>query len=286
MSMSELVRVLLLAVIQGIAEFLPVSSSGHIVVLDELLKRSLGDLGHAQENVMLNVTLHLGTLGAILVVYRKDLWGIWRRPRLCLQLILATIPAGVIGVVYKKQIEATFENPLMVACGWTVAAGLMWFSQRVGRGQRNLESLNEIDAWVIGLFQAVALVLRGASRSGSTISGGLFMGLKREDAAAFSFFAAIPAIGGAVAMKALPLVKHLVRGSDSSAAAAGDPFGGYSPLVLLIGALVSFAVGLVSLRWLLKIITTRGLDWFVYYLLTVAALTFAWQAYEFYAPAP
>src|SRR5215831_16010203 len=133
MSLSELVRVLLLAVIQGIAEFLPVSSSGHIVVLDELLKRWLGDLGQAQENVMLNVTLHLGTLGAILVVYRKDLWGIWRRPRLCLQLVLVTIPAAAVGYYFKDQIEATFNKPLVVACGWTVAAGLMWFSQRVGR---------------------------------------------------------------------------------------------------------------------------------------------------------
>lgn len=281
MSVNELVRVLLLAVIQGIAEFLPVSSSGHLVVLDQFLQRWLGDL--KQENVVLNVTLHLGTLGAILLVYRKDLWGIWRRPRLCLQLVLATIPAAVIGVLFKKQIEATFEKPLVVACGWVVTAGLLWFSQRLGRAERRLDSLNEGDAAVIGLFQALALVFRGVSRSGSTIAGGLFMGLKREDAATFSFFVAIPAIGGAVAMKALPLVKLLVGRGDASAVSSAELLGGYSPVVLLIGATVSFVVGLVSLRWLLKIITERGLNWFVYYLLTVATLTFAWQAFEFFS---
>lgn len=275
---NELIRVLILAVIQGIAEFLPISSSGHIVVLDQLLKRWLGDLDQEQENVILNVTLHLGTLGAILVVYRKDLWGIWRRPRLCFQLILATIPAAVIGYFFKKQIEATFNSPLVVACGWTVAAGLMWTSQRVGRAERGMESLNERDAIVIGFFQSLALVLRGASRSGSTISGGLFLGLKREAAATFSFFIAIPAIAGAVGMKALPVVKHLIKGGPSEGVLT-DPFGGYNPMVLLMGAAVSFVVGLISLRWLLKIITQRGLDWFVYYLLAAAALTFAWQAF-------
>lgn len=277
MQINELVRVLLLAVIQGIAEFLPVSSSGHIVVLDQFLARWLGDL--KQENVVLNVTLHLGTLGAILIVYRKDLWGIWRRPRLCLQLILATIPAATIGVLFKKQIEATFEKPLVVACGWVVTAGLLWFSQRMGRAERRFDSLNEVDACVIGLFQALALVFRGVSRSGSTIAGGLFMGLKREDAATFSFFVAIPAIGGAVAMKALPLVKLLLRG-EMSATSSAELLGGYSPLVLLVGAAISFLVGLVSLRWLIRIITERGLNWFVYYLLAAATLTFAWQAYE------
>ena len=290
MSLDGLLKVVLLAVIQGIAEFLPISSSGHLVVLDKLYQRLFGVTGVAQENVVLTVTLHIGTLLAILVVYRKDLWGIWRKPRLCLAIVLATVPAAVLGMLFKKQIEATFEMPLVVACGWVVTAGLLWYGQRLGRNECTLEELTLVDALVIGCFQAVSAIFRGVSRSGSTIAGGLFRGLRREAAASFSFLIAIPVTAGAAVVKAAPLVKLLlVRMSLLPATSAPSSeelsqlFGGYSPLVLVIGALISFVVGLVSLRWLLRIITQRGLNWFVYYCLIAATLTFAWQGYEYFA---
>jgi undecaprenyl-diphosphatase len=290
MSLDGLIKVLLLAVVQGIAEFLPISSSGHLVVLDKLYQRLFPSAGAEQENVVLTVTLHLGTLAAILVVYRNDLWGIWRKPRLCLAIVLATIPAAVLGIVFKKQVEATFEMPLVVACGWVVTAGLLWFSQRVGRNARPLEELTFADALIVGSFQAVSALFRGVSRSGSTISGGLFTGLRRDAAASFSFLIAIPVTAGAALLKGLPLIKLLLvrlhmlpvaRGP--STAEVAEMLGGYSPLVLVLGAVTSFVVGLVSLRWLLRIITQRGLNGFVYYCLTAAVLTFAWQGYEFFA---
>ena len=290
MSPDGLVKVLLLAVVQGIAEFLPVSSSGHLVVLDQLYQRLFPTDGRDQENVVLTITLHLGTLAAILVVYRHDLWGIWRRPRLCLAIVVASIPAAVVGLLFKEQIEATFTKPLVVACGWVVTAALLHYGQRLGRNARRLEELSLLDAVVIGCFQAVSACFRGVSRSGSTISGGLFMGLRREAAAAFSFLIAIPVTGGAALLKARPLLKLLfvqlhvlpVEKGPTTAEVA-EMLGGYSPLVLMIGAATSFVVGLVALRWLLRIITQRGLNWFVWYCLVVAALTFAWQGYEYLA---
>jgi undecaprenyl-diphosphatase len=290
MSPDGLIKVLLLAVVQGIAEFLPISSSGHLVVLDKLYQRLFGGADVVQENVVLTVTLHIGTLAAILVVYRHDLWGIWRKPRLCLAIVLATIPAAVLGILFKKQVEATFEMPLVVACGWIVTAGLLWSSQRLGRNTRPLEELTFADALVIGSFQAVSALFRGVSRSGSTISGGLFTGLRRDAAATFSFLIAIPVTAGAALLKGVPLIKlllvrvHLLpvaRGPSSAEVA--EMLGGYSPLVLVLGATTSFVVGLVALRWLLQIITRRGLNGFVYYCLAAAALTFAWQGYEFFA---
>lgn len=290
MSLDGLVKVLLLAVVQGIAEFLPVSSSGHLVVLDKLYERLFGSADAVQENAILTITLHVGTLAAILVVYRNDLWGIWRKPRLCLAIVLATIPAAVLGILLRKQVEATFQMPLVVACGWLVTAGLLRFGQRLGRNERPLDELTLADALVIGCFQAISALFRGVSRSGSTISGGLFTGLTRDAAAAFSFLIAIPVTAGAALVKAGPLIKlllvnlHMLK---TESAPSPDEitrlFGGYSPLVLVIGVAVSFVVGLVSLRWLLRIISRRGLDIFVYYCLIVSALTFAWQGYEFFA---
>src|SRR5262249_25215763 len=264
MSLDGLFKVLFLAVVQGIAEFLPVSSSGHLVVLDKLYQRFSGNANLEQENIVLNVALHVGTLALILVVYRKDLLALWRKPRLCLAIVLATIPAAIVAFKLRKYVKATFDMPLVVACGWTVTAGLLWYGQRLGRREHSLDDLTLIDALKIGCFQALALLFRGVSRSGSTIAGGLFTGLRREAAQSFSFLIAIPAIAGAAVVEGAPLVKMLLirmGALSTESGSAGNEaalLGGYSPLVLVIGALVSFLVGVVSLRWLLRIITQRG----------------------------
>jgi undecaprenyl-diphosphatase len=283
MTLNEFIQVMLLAVVQGIAEFLPISSTGHLVVIGKLLERWLGDPhAAAKKNVVLDLMLHVGTLGSILVVYRKELWGIWRRPKLCLAVVLATIPAAVAGVALKKYIEASFEMPIVVACGWVVTAGLLWYLPRRGHGNRPLEELTFGDAIKIGCFQAVSAMFRGVSRSGSTIAGGLSTGLSREAAAEFSFLLAIPVIAGAAVLELAPLFKAYFRGTWDGADGLSVLLGGYSPLALLLGALTSFVVGLISLRWLLRIITRRGLDGFVYYVLTAAILTFLWQGYEYF----
>jgi len=280
MTLNEFMEVMLLAVIQGIAEFLPISSSGHLVVLGKLLERWLGDpAAEEKKNIVLNLALHVGTLASILVVYRKDLWGIWRRPKLCVAVVLATVPATLAYALLKKYVEATFEMPIVVACGWLVTAGLLWYAPRARRGDRPLAELTMGDVVKIGCFQAVSLLFRGVSRSGSTISGGLLTGLSREAAAEFSFLIAIPAVAGGAVLKVLPVAKAYLLGTPA-AADASALVGGYSALALILGTLTSFVVGLISLRWLLKIVVRRGLDGFVYYVLTVSLLTFAWQGYE------
>lgn len=280
MSTEELLQVLLLAVVQGIAEFLPISSSGHLVVLGKLFENWFGS---DRENVVLTVTLHVGTLASLLVVYRRDLWVIWRRPRLCLAIVLATIPAAVLGIALKKYVEQTFEMPLVVAFGWLVTAGFLWSAQKFGSNARPLEELTMRDALIVGSFQAVSALFRGVSRSGSTISAGLYTGLRRDAAATFSFLIAIPVTAGAALVKAAPLIKLAIRGPGDSGETFATYLGGYSPLALLLGALTSFVVGLVSLRWLIRIIAQRGLNWFVGYCLVVSILTFAWQGYLYFA---
>jgi len=276
MSFEELLQVLVLAVVQGIAEFLPISSSGHLVVLGKLFEHWFG---HDRENVVLTVTLHVGTLASILVVYRRDLWVIWKKPRLCAAIVLATIPAAVAGIVLKDYVEATFEMPLVVACGWLVTAGLLWSAQKYGSNSRTLDEMTYADALAVGGLQAVSALFRGVSRSGSTISAGLYMGLRRDAAASFSFLIAIPVTAGAALVKASPLIKVAVRGAGPNGETFATYLGGYSPLALVIGALTSFVVGLVSLRWLIRMIARRGLNWFVGYCLIASALTFAWQGY-------
>jgi undecaprenyl-diphosphatase len=280
MQFEELLQVLLLAVVQGIAEFLPISSSGHLVVLGKLFEDWFGN---DRENVVLTVTLHVGTLASLLVVYRRDLWGIWRRPRLCVAIVLATIPAAVLGIVLKKYVEQTFEMPLVVACGWLVTAGLLWSAQKFGSNTRALEELTLLDALIVGCFQAVSALFRGVSRSGSTISAGLYTGLRRDAAASFSFLIAIPVTAGAALVKAAPLIKLALLGPKADGETFATYLGGYSPVSLLLGALTSFVVGLISLQWLIRVIAKRGLNWFAGYCLVASALTFAWQGYLHFA---
>ncbi len=265
-------QAILLGIIQGIAEFLPISSSGHIVVFGKLLESRFGV--SMDESALLNVALHLGTLGSILVVYRHDLRLVLRDFRLCGWIVLATIPTAVIGVLFKKKLEATFEQPLFVAAGWLMTSAALWYGQRISRNERELSSMNLRDCATIGLCQLASLVFRGFSRSGSTISGGLARGFTRAEAARFSFLLAVPAIGGAGVVKIGPLLLHALTGkSDPELEGLTQETIG----ALVAGALVSFVVGWASLQWLIRIIIRRGVGPFAAYCLIVALVTFAWQ---------
>ncbi|HEY8487775.1 MAG TPA: undecaprenyl-diphosphate phosphatase [Thermaerobacter sp.] len=268
-------KAVVLGVVQGLTEFLPVSSSGHLAVAEDLLGVQLPGLAF-------EVMVHLGTLVAVLVVYGADLWqaaagflrtggglaagrrgsgpagwfGFDAGTRLGWLVILGTIPAAVAGLALEDLIEAAFDSPVLVAVFWLFTGVLLWWAGRRPPGGRPLERATPADALVVGLFQALAL-LPGVSRSGSTLVGGLARGLEREEAARLSFLLSVPAILGAAVLQ-LP---------DLMAAGQG---GAWAPL--LAGALAAAVTGYAAIRWLLRWLVAGRLGWFAYYLWTVAIL--------------
>lgn len=255
-------EVVLLAIAQGITEFLPVSSSGHLVVIAAIFE-SLGV--EMDEKLTVNVVLHLGTLLAILVFYRQRITDLLSRDRRVIGLlIVGTIPAVVVGIPMKKYCEDLLVDPLLAGPMFLVTAGmLLWTRNRRG-GEVKCRDLSYGRAFVIGIFQAFA-ILPGVSRSGSTIVAGLGCGLKREEAATFSFLLAIPVIGGAGLLD----LKDLLGNSNHSV----------SLLVLAVGAVVSFVVGWASLSWLVNWVRHGHLYWFAWWLIPLGIVVIAWQLF-------
>ncbi len=267
--MNDTLRILVLAVIQGITEFLPISSDGHLVVGNELLKRWQGGT-IPKESLTLILALHLGTLGSIAVVYFERLKKIvaeldWR---LCANIVVASIPAAIIGIGFKRTFEELFESPLAAGYGFLLTAAVLMLGQRFQGGQIGERQLPWPIALIIGCFQAVA-ILPGVSRSGCTISSGLICGMERTSTATFSFLIAIPVIGGAVLLDAVKLLRL------GRAEAINVPWGTYA-----MGATVSFFVGIAALRLLIQMLSRQKLHWFAYYCFVAGVVTIGWQAWE------
>lgn len=260
--MTEYLHAVILGIVQGVAEFLPISSSGHLVIAGELLHR-YGGTEIPAESTTMSIALHFGTLLSILVVYRHDLPAVLRDRRMLALIVLATIPVGVAGLLLEDYVETFFNTPLIAGEALIVTAVFLLIGRRLQQRQATASQLSAVSAGVIGVFQAVAII-PGISRSGSTIAAGLACGLPREQAARFSFLIAIPAIGGASMVKA----KDLITGE-----AVLDS--GYLPL--LLGTLTAFVVGVTALSWLLRIVTADRLHWFAAYCLFAGAATILWQ---------
>ncbi len=258
----NLVEALVLGVVQGVAEFLPVSSSGHLVIFGDLLQKALGVQVDESHNLLLNVALHVGTLASILVVYWRELWGLLRRPRLCWAIVVATVPAAVVGVLFKDVFETAFSTPLVAGVGLLVTAVLLLAGQRLERAKERLESISTRSATVVGLFQAAALC-PGISRSGSTIAGALLSGVDRQSATTFSFLIAVPAIGGAAFLTAMDVWK--------------EGAGNLQLVPVLLGAVTAFVVGVLSLRLLIRLVAQGRLYWFAVYCALLGLATVVWQ---------
>lgn len=263
--MSSL-EIIILAIIQGLTEFLPVSSSGHLVVANAILQ-SLGG-GPAPDLIEVSVVLHLGTLAAVLVFYRRQIVRLLTSDRRAIvPLIIATIPAGVIGVYIEKGLpEATkdviLESPLVAGLMFLVTALGLWWASRRPHSEGHYTDLRPRQALAIGFLQAFA-ILPGISRSGATIVGGLGAGLSRESAAAFSFLMAIPVIGGAGLLK----IKDAV---DTGTTSTPVP-------TLALGFVVSMLVGIAALWLLLRMLRRGRLELFVYYLVPLGIAVTSWQ---------
>lgn len=259
--MNRYVQILILAIVQGIGEFLPISSSGHLVIVEQLMAALIGgeSIAHGMD---VEVFLHLGTLGSILVVYWRDLWALRYDIRLCLMIVAATVPAGLVGVLLKDWFEQAFDEPIYAGFGLLVTAALLTVAQKFERPQFTLKSMPWLTAMMVGLFQAVALV-PGISRSGSTISGGLLTGLERDSATRFSFLLAIPVTAGAIT---LTVAKKLLKDPTLSV--------GMGPL--LFGIVVAFFVGWVALEVLIRVVVRGKLHWFAIYCALAGCATIIW----------
>ena len=255
----EWVQVSILAVIQGIAEFLPISSSGHLNVFQTLLS------AEAPDSAELNIVLHFGTLLAILLFYWRRILALLTSDRRVIpMLIVGTIPAAVIGIIIKTQYKELLNSPLLAGCMFPITGLLLIVLHRLTNGKDEYAKMPMWMPFVIGCAQAFAL-LPGISRSGSTIVAGSMLGLKQDEAMTFSFLLAIPAILGA---SVLELKDILEVGKTTT-----------PPMILLLGTVIAFFVGLGALRWLDGLLKQGKLHWFAWYLIPLGIVVVLWRLF-------
>ncbi|KPL76021.1 hypothetical protein ADN00_11710 [Ornatilinea apprima] len=259
---------IILGFIQGLTEFLPISSSGHLVLIPHLFGWELDP----DFVFIFDVLVQMGTLVAVILYYRSHLWKIasaflnslkTRQPfaeqdsRLGWCLILATLPGVTIALIINGVVETAFKSPLMVAGFLFLTAGLLVLSEQAGKQTRRMEQLKAVDALWIGLAQALS-IFPGVSRSGATISGGMLRGLDRKDSADFSFLMSIPIMIGA--------------GVYSLADLAQTPaLFTYLPQ-LASGFITAAVVGYLSIAWLLRFLKKQSLKWFALYCALMGSL--------------
>ncbi|MDR2376244.1 MAG: undecaprenyl-diphosphate phosphatase [Treponema sp.] len=243
---------IILGAIQGLTEFLPVSSSGHLVLFQKILGISVPVL-------FFDTLVHGGTLLAVLVVLRDEIWSILRRPvqPLTAYLILGTLPAVVVALVFDDTIEAAFESGAFLGFAFLVTSVFLALAERISKKTqtpRQKEEMTWLDSLIIGIFQAIAIV-PGVSRSGSTLSASLGRGLDRNFAARFSFLLSIPAILGALVLQ----IKDLAGpGGDAGAGELGV-------LPMITGTLSAAVVGFFAITVMLRLVRERSLWGFAAY---------------------
>ncbi len=258
----NLLRVIILGVIQGLTEFLPVSSSAHLVLVPYLLHWEFLPL-------YFNVTLHLGTLLAVLIFFRSELLLIINSffqpsekdnfPRkLVILLIFATLPAVILGSVFEDFFSRLFEKPAYVSIFLLFTAFILFTSERFSKKIKEIKEMRLKDAVLIGLFQALAII-PGISRSGATIGMGLLRGYRREDAVKFSFLLSIPIIFGSFIFELKEANLNLTKENFS---------------LLLLGFIFSFFAGYLAISFLLKYVKKKSLYLFSIYCLIVSLISF------------
>ncbi|MCI4398688.1 MAG: undecaprenyl-diphosphate phosphatase [Acidobacteria bacterium] len=244
-----LIWIIILAVVQGLAEFLPVSSSGHLVILGALsgIKE--------EDELAFFIVLHAGTLLATVVYFRKELWdlarSLFRRENSSLRyvgLIVTTmVPTAILGFSLKKWVEAAISKPAFAGGALLFSAAFLWATKYLPEGKKDASGISYLDAFLIGTAQGVSATFRGVTRSGATISAALARGLTREEAFRFSFLASLPAVAGAAALEARGVLK------------AANDMGAWH---LVLGAALAFGIGLFALAFLKKTVVGNKFHWF------------------------
>ncbi|MGH9559382.1 MAG: undecaprenyl-diphosphatase UppP [Bryobacteraceae bacterium] len=271
-----LFQAIVLGIIQGLTEFLPISSSAHLIIIPWAL-------GWQDPGLTFDVALHAGTLAAVLIYFFKDWVQIighgfgfnvghdpqLKKNRALLWLLAAgTIPGGIAGFLFEKQAETTLRSPYIIAATSIGVGLILWWSDWIGRRLKDLGHVSFKDAAIVGLAQAFAII-PGVSRSGSTIAAGLFRNMDRPTAARFSFLLSTPIIGGAAAKKFWDLTRHQ---------------GGMPPdmhTAFLVGILVSAVVGCVTIAFFMNYLRRRSLAVFVWYRIFFGIIVIALAIFRF-----
>ena len=259
----EIFQAFILGMVQGLGEFLPISSSAHLILAPWLF-------GWHDQGLAFDIALHWGTLVAVVGYFRQDIWllakGFFHSLRsatrdlenniyqkLSWLIILATIPAAVIGKLFESQVENTFRNPLLIAGTLAVVGVVLWLADLYGSKVKTLTNATWKSSLIIGLCQAISIV-PGISRSGSTMIAGLAQGFTRQDAAKFSFLMSIPIILGAGVLK-IPDIAIIENHTE-----------------VFVGFLSAAVFGFLSIKFLLKYISTQSFAIFTWYRLALAAV--------------
>ena len=266
-----ILKAIILGIIQGLTEFLPVSSSGHLAVAQQLLKVPEDRI------LFFTIMLHIGTLFSIFFVYSEDIAKIIveflcliketimgkgfkinnEHRKLGIFIIIATIPTGLMGILFGNIFESFFSSTLIIGVALIITGTLLWSAERFNRGNRNVQDMNWLDAAIVGVFQGLAIT-PGLSRSGSTIVGSLFRGFNKELAAKFSFLVSIPAILGAAVLEFKDVFEF----------GTGD----ISMGVTIVGILTAFISGLFAIRTLINFIKKEKLYYFSFYTWSVGLI--------------
>lgn len=265
--MATLFVAALLGVIQGLTEFLPVSSSAHLILARAFFGWDADAFG-----LPFDVALHAGTLVAVLGYFRNDVRDmIVAAPtalsarsgagRLARLIVVGTLPVVVVGVLFADWLEAHLRTPAVIAVTLAIGGFALVLAERVGAQRRDESALTATDAVLMGIGQSTALV-PGMSRSGSTIATGMLMGMTRESAARFSFLLGIPAIAGAAAKEGIHILRTGLSHQDM--------------MLFAIGMITSAAVGYLTIKYFLRFLAGHRLDVFAYYRLALAAGTVVW----------
>nr|WP_256534168.1 undecaprenyl-diphosphate phosphatase [Lewinella sp. JB7] len=253
-----MLRALILGIVQGLTEFLPVSSSGHL----ELTKWLFDDHSLASESMLMTVTLHAATALATIVVFRRDVGEILRDlfrfewntgTKFSLLILVSMVPAAFVGLLFDELLTTLFDRQIVLVAFMLVVTGLLLFL--ADRARRTEKSVDWMDAALIGVAQAIA-ILPGISRSGATISTSVLLGIDRERSARFSFLMVVPLILGKIA-------KDIIDGAFTETSSA---------LELSVGFLAAFFTGMAACVWMIKLVKKAELKYFAYYCFAVALI--------------
>lgn len=241
----QYIEAVVLGIIQGLTEFLPISSSGHLVLFQKLF-------GLEEGNLTFDTMLHFGTLLAVFVIFWDDIVAMIKQPlsKLSILVVAGTIPTAAIGLTLKDFFEKLFDSGHTLGVEFIITGLILWWAESRPFGNKKIEDVTLLDAGLIGVLQGAA-ILPAISRSGLTIAGALFRGIERDTAARFSFLLSVPSILGAVVLQA----------KDIQEQGVGD----VQLLPMIVGTIVSAVFGYLAIKWMLRLIAGGKLKLFAYY---------------------